>query len=314
MELRFSLSCLTSAVVMLVSASSVASEVTGAPVVNPHDFNYVLNNPELCRSAGDSDIYMLIWIHTAPQHFKKRLLIRETWGNPSNFHDLKVRTAFFVGDPRDRAVQRLLNFEFEKYGDIIQEDFVDSYRNLTYKAIMGLKWVDIHCKSTKIIFKADDDMVVDVFRLVRHIQTLHEHGIGTRRTILCDFWVNRPVSRDAASKWAVTKAEFEEDTYPPYCPGLALLMTPDLIHPLYVESLHTRYFWVDDVYFTGILPRKQNVTYHPLSALTSFGVVTPDNYLSLESDYIFIHVHNEDLFNYIWKKMLTQHLKVSYRS
>ena len=35
--------------------------------------------------------------------------------------------------PQHADLQQALYFESEQYGDIVQEDFLDSYRNLTYK-------------------------------------------------------------------------------------------------------------------------------------------------------------------------------------
>ena len=43
----------------------------------------------------------------------------------------------------------------------IRNDFIDSYRNLTVKSIMALKWATEHCKNAKLIFKMDDDTLVN---------------------------------------------------------------------------------------------------------------------------------------------------------
>ena len=37
--------------------------------------------------------------------------------------------------------QMLVNYESERYEDIIQADFIDSYFNNTYKIIYNFKWV-----------------------------------------------------------------------------------------------------------------------------------------------------------------------------
>ena len=43
----------------------------------------------------------------------------------------------YVPDP---LLNDLVRGEAEKYGDVLVEDFVDSYANLTLKTMMGLKW------------------------------------------------------------------------------------------------------------------------------------------------------------------------------
>lgn len=56
--------------------------------------------------------------------------------------------------------------ESRTYGDIIQEDFVDSYLNLTLKSVMALKWADQYCSDLRYFMKADDDIFINVPRLL----------------------------------------------------------------------------------------------------------------------------------------------------
>lgn len=141
-------------------------------VVNPHPFKYVLNNPNVCK---DQDIYILAYVHTAPDHYKRRIVIRQTWGSASNY-ERNVRVIFVMGrttdDPAGQAIQRALEFESEQYGDIVQEDFLDTYRNLTYKGIAALKWIDERCSHARWILKTDDDIFVNTFNLLRHLHRL----------------------------------------------------------------------------------------------------------------------------------------------
>ena len=63
--------------------------------------------------------------------------------------DYKV--VFLLGLPsqeNDTEVQDKIEEEVEKYGDIIQEGFLDSYNNLTLKSIMMLKWVTNNCNES----------------------------------------------------------------------------------------------------------------------------------------------------------------------
>ena len=43
--------------------------------VNPHDFHYTINNPSVCT---DSDLFVLLFVHSAPDHFLERKRIRTT--------------------------------------------------------------------------------------------------------------------------------------------------------------------------------------------------------------------------------------------
>ena len=67
---------------------------------------------------------------------------------------------FLLGNPPSSPIAQIRK-ENDLYHDIVQEDFIDSYRNLTVKSIMALKWATEHCKNAKLIFKMDDDTLVN---------------------------------------------------------------------------------------------------------------------------------------------------------
>ena len=51
------------------------------------------------------------------------------------------------------------------YGDIVQGDFVDTYRNLSLKAVVGNLWVSKFCSQAEFVVKTDDDMFVDLYEV-----------------------------------------------------------------------------------------------------------------------------------------------------
>lgn len=59
---------------------------------------------------------------------------------------LTLRLVFMMGKPRSEKEQRIVDEEHQLFGDIVQGDFIEDYKNLTLKAIMGLKWVSLYCK------------------------------------------------------------------------------------------------------------------------------------------------------------------------
>jgi Galactosyltransferase len=46
-------------------------------------------------------------------------------------------------------VDSLLTSESAQYSDIVREDFLDSYENLTLKTLGGLKWAAIFCPQVR---------------------------------------------------------------------------------------------------------------------------------------------------------------------
>jgi len=99
---------------------------TSGPVINPHPFKYLINCPDLCR---DVDVFLLNYVHTAVSHFTRRARIRKTWALQSRYRNVTIRTVFFVGlSNKTDWFQDALFHESRKYGDIVQKDFLDTYK------------------------------------------------------------------------------------------------------------------------------------------------------------------------------------------
>ena len=58
------------------------------------------------------------------------------------------------------------------YQDIVQEEFTDTYVNLTYKTISGLKWVSHYCRGARYVLKIDDHVFVNMLNLLDHLASL----------------------------------------------------------------------------------------------------------------------------------------------
>ena len=48
-------------------------------IVNLHIFNYTLNPGDL--ACKQQNIFLLVYVHSAPANYKRRITIRETWTN-----------------------------------------------------------------------------------------------------------------------------------------------------------------------------------------------------------------------------------------
>jgi hypothetical protein len=52
----------------------------------------------------------------------------------------------------------------------VQGNFMDTYRNMTHKAILGLRWLSEFCPEAPYALKADDDTFLNIFEIVRLMQ------------------------------------------------------------------------------------------------------------------------------------------------
>ena len=58
-----------------------------------------------------------------------------------------------MGTPTTEDDIRTIQEEHRLFGDIVQGSFIESYRNLTLKAVMALKWVTTYCTNAKYVIK-----------------------------------------------------------------------------------------------------------------------------------------------------------------
>ncbi|KAG0715560.1 Beta-1,3-galactosyltransferase 5 [Chionoecetes opilio] len=123
-----------------------------------------------------------------------------------------MAVVFMVRQAKTEEEETILREESERYHDVVQGNYTDSYHMLSYKALSSLIWVTRHCSHVPWTMHADDDVLVDVFLLKKFLDTN-----DTRDSILCYPWGNSSVRR--YGKWCVRHSEYPEDMYPTYCGG-----------------------------------------------------------------------------------------------
>ncbi|XP_053684368.1 lactosylceramide 1,3-N-acetyl-beta-D-glucosaminyltransferase A [Sabethes cyaneus] len=198
---------------------------------------------------------VLVLVHSAPTNWYKRNTIRDTWGQ----YDPRAKLIFLIGAVNSSVLQRRLEQENRLYDDIVQGNFIDAYRNMTYKHVMALKWFTYHCPEAKYVLKVDDDVFVNTPVLYDVLESTSQR----RRLLFCQEISKAPVKRTHRSKWYVSIQEYRYKYYPNHCPGYSIIYTPDVAFELYREAQQQPYFWIDDVHLTGTIARRINVTITP---------------------------------------------------
>lgn len=56
------------------------------------------------------------------------------------------------------------------HNDIIQEDFVDSYKNLTVKIIMSFKWVKLYCPQAEYVIRVNHHVVMNTYAMIKFLE------------------------------------------------------------------------------------------------------------------------------------------------
>jgi len=110
---------------------------------------YLLQTPVPCQPHQ----FLVIYVHTAPGYHSRRQMVRSTWGNVSRWStdSSAVTLRFVLGRAANDSdhQQRALVDEQAKHGDLVQLDFIDSYHNMTLKAVCALQWLKDYCHNTR---------------------------------------------------------------------------------------------------------------------------------------------------------------------
>lgn len=215
---------------------------------------YLINHERKC---DEKEVLLLLFVKSSSENFERRQAIRSTWGNETYVEStlgVTIRVLFALGlhpEPANRSKLKMQLFsEDQRYHDLIQQDFIDTFHNLTLKLLLQLGWKETYCRHAQFLMSADDDVFVHIHNLIHYLQ-----GIG--RSNSKDLWMGRvhrgsPPVRDKESKYYVSRDMYPWLAYPDYTPGSGYVLSRDVATRIYKASLTINpSFHIDDV-FLGI--------------------------------------------------------------
>jgi beta-1,3-galactosyltransferase 1 len=237
----------------------------------------IIINKERCSQQYGKDLLLLVLVFNRVDRFERRQTIRQTWGQDLKA-DNRNKLFFTVGLSKNESVQKILLEEDNKYGDIIQFGYYESYYNCTIKALGLLRWTSLSCPFVKYMLKVDDDTVILKNNLLNFCDSTPADSIrGNLRT-------ETPANRALESKWFLNDIDYPEKYYPDFIAG-PYLIPESLILPLYetavTEALPAVPF--EDVYLTGIVANKLQIPRKSLSSL----IYVKENCKILEFDFCY---------------------------
>ena len=196
--------------------------------------------------CGKEEVELLILVTSSLRHSDRRLAIRETWGRQQS----NVKMIFLLGNTAapDEVLEDEIKTENENYNDILREDFIDSYQNLTLKTLGGIKWGAIFCSQAQFVLKTDDDMYVNVPLLRSHLMTEYR-GAGR---VITGCVKNGPGG--APQPLSPHGVPFKT-VHPLFTAGAGYVLSGDLMEPLYRASLDIGLVRVEDAFLTGYCAR-----------------------------------------------------------
>ncbi|XP_071548968.1 beta-1,3-galactosyltransferase 1-like [Panulirus ornatus] len=288
----------------------------GGPKVNPVprqvSWRHQLAHVTVCNTTQP---FILAVVPSALANTSRRKQIRSSWADPLLYPHTRLRAVFVLGATLDAALQEAVDAEVAIHDDIIQSNFIDSYKNLTYKTLSWLTWVASRCPDVPFVAKVDDDVLVNPFHLrtfflrrmasdqrdnrsdesrdgeeLPHSATRYIYGrLETQ---------SRPHRR---GKWGLTMEEYPEEWFPPFVLGPAYVVGRDAVRRLVQYASHTPFLPLEDVFTTGLVAHAAGVPHvqaaQELYALKSFHDV-------VLGDKAFLTENSELYRNLSWTRII----------
>ncbi|NWT29525.1 B3GN5 glucosaminyltransferase, partial [Pheucticus melanocephalus] len=264
-------------------------------------YQYLINHREKCQQQ---DVLLLLFVKSSPENRYRRDAIRQTWGDEKYVRsqlNANIKTLFALGRPthhlQKTQQQRDLELEDQKYQDLIQQDFLDTFHNLTLKLLLQFRWVNAYCPHARFIMSADDDIFIHMPNLIAYLQSLTQMGAQ-------DLWIGRvhrgsPPIRDRRSKYYVPYEMYQWPSYPDYTAGAAYVISNDVAAKVYEASLTLNTsLYIDDV-FMGLCANKMGIVpqYHVFFSGEGKAPYHPCIYNKMMTS----HGHVDDL-RQLWKQ------------
>ena len=198
----------------------------------------------------------------------------------------KAKVIFLLGSTAkpEPGLEREIAEEGAEHGDIVREDFLDTYQNLTLKTLAGVKWAGQWCHQAEFVMKTDDDMYVNLETMMEYLGREHSDSSKVRDHQLTGLSLylhlqvitgcvkndpHGPHQPLAAGGQPAPALPFKS-VHPLFMAGAGYVLTGesftlfyfsfdrpgDLVMPLFTASLDISLVRVEDAFLTGYCARK----------------------------------------------------------
>uniref|UniRef100_A0A8C5P993 Hexosyltransferase n=1 Tax=Leptobrachium leishanense TaxID=445787 RepID=A0A8C5P993_9ANUR len=265
----------------------------------PYPYEFIINQEDKCSGRNP---FLVVLVISTSHDVAARNSIRNTWGNISNYGSVDIVIVFLVGlsPSRSHEVQRMLEEEDVTFRDIIQQNFLDTYLNLTLKTVMGMEWVAKFCTNASYAMKIDSDVFLNVEFLVHQIlwpnqRVRHNYFVG-------QVFFSASPRRNKMDKWYVPEEVYPNKTYPPYCAGSGYVFSVDMAKKIYDIAQVVRIMPMEDV-FVGLCLKELRIPpiHFPRHVFHRFDLYDRCTFQRL----VAIHMNIYDNLQAMWKDRQT---------
>ena len=189
--------------------------------------------------------YIVILL-SAVSAFDVRQAHRQTWLKGFGQGALKDWAYIFALGLRNASLQKHVDEEAARYGDILQGKFQDTFETLSIKNLASFRWIITHCDRVRYIVRLMDDVMGIPQKIHQEIKSLNSpsrfyFGCRTSYTTI-----------HRKGKYAIWSEVEWGKLYPPYINGQGIIFSIDVARDMYLLALLSPMSWPDDIYFGAL--------------------------------------------------------------
>ncbi|XP_053104564.1 beta-1,3-galactosyltransferase 2-like [Hemicordylus capensis] len=265
--------------------------------IHLHPYRFLISESDKCTKRTP---FLLLLISTTVNEHEHREAIRKTWGNEMVVPGIEVVRLFMLGLTKEGQNQAILQ-ESRQYHDIIQQNFLDTYNNLTLKTLMGMTWVASYCSQANFVMKTDSDVFVNTEYLIQKLlQPIRPLSRGEYFT--GNIMRGYQPHRIKTSKWYMPKEVYPDDNYPEFCSGTGYVFSTPVASKILEASVSIPYVHLEDIYVALCLLKEGiSLTPPPRQALFNIHTIpfSPCTYNSLITSH---GIHPSELLTF-WQAL-----------
>ena len=152
---------------------------------------------------------------------------------------------FNLGTHEDPVIRAKVKAESKQFKDVLELDIPDTFYKLPHRVMAGLQWAYQRSKF-KYLLKTDDDVFIHVDRVITKLED---------EKWAQEDYIGRMLYKSEVMRWgkyAVTKEEWPEETFHPFCSGGGFFLSNSIIGKMIPHYDWVKPFKLDDVYI-GLL-------------------------------------------------------------
>jgi len=219
--------------------------------VDRHRYEYI-HKPKLSCAA---DIVLVLCTPTAVGDSTSRQRLRHQRKFFVNHYNATLVFFLGVSPDLDDGLQSRVDKEAIVHNDIVQENYLDTYKNLSIKSVSITRWVSEFCSTAKFVIKSDPDVLI---RPTVLLGAMRRKSLEYPVFVIGQIMKYRP-NRNPKSKWYVSFDEYREMRYPKFALGPTYGFTVQAAALLYQASVEIPFFFLEDVFVTGMCRRHKDI-------------------------------------------------------